>query len=80
MRLYLICGVYTDGAHKGRGFILGKGGYVLDTDRKPLKEDCYSTERAAKMVATKLNKRNEFESKHCNYITPCKYHVSEINY
>lgn len=78
---YLISGVYTEGDHKGRQFLLCKGGYVVDREMgKPLPIDCYESEKAAKMVATKLNKRNEMDSRWCKYITPCRYTVSEVNY
>lgn len=82
MKKFLVSGMYTDGASKGRVFLLGKGGYVVDMDDgiKPLPMDCYDTERAAKMVASKYNKRNEWDVKHNHYITPCRYTVSEINY
>lgn len=78
MKKYLVSGVYTEGVHKGKVFLLSKGGYVVDG--KPCIQDCYDTERVAKMVATKKNKANEWDSKHCEYITPCRYSVSEVNY
>lgn len=60
--MYLIKCEY---AKSGKIFYLGKGGYVVDYEGGYcFYMDCYESERAAKMIATKYNKINEFEEKH----------------
>lgn len=57
---FIIKCTYTDGAHKGEHYYLSKGGYVCNYEGGYcFYDDTYATERAAKMVATKMNKENE---------------------
>ena len=76
---YLVSGRYTVGPNEGQQFLLMKGGYVVG-DSKPLISETYASEAVAQAVATRKNRKNEFDSQRCAYITPCCYTVSEINY
>lgn len=57
---YIIKATYLDGDHKGESYYLSKGGYGCNYEGGYcFYSDCYETERAAKMVATKWNKENK---------------------
>lgn len=55
MKAYIIKGTYTE---KGRSFFLDNMGYVMDNINLMRSHECYKTEKAAKMVATKKTKAN----------------------
>ncbi len=78
MKKYLIEGKYTEGQHKGKTFVLAKGGYVVNNIYLVFVSDCYDTKKAAQMVATKMTKRNKFDSAYCKNIDPCEYTVKEV--
>ena len=77
--MYLIKGEYTK---TGKIFYLGKGGYVVNYEGGYcFYMDCYETERAAKMTATKYNKRNEFDVKHnSKYISETHYSAFPVEF
>lgn len=77
---YLVCGTYTDGKTAGKSFMIRKGGYLVDRFYKPFPDECYSSRQAAQAVASRLNRRNEEDTRIDKQITPCRYTVSEINY
>ncbi len=80
MRRFLIHGMYTDGPNKGKGFLLKRGGSVVDVHGiKPAICDTYASESTAKAVANRYNNRNKFDVKHHN-ANPCVYSVSDITY
>lgn len=59
MKGYLIKVTYLEGEHKGRSYLLEKGGYVASDSALYLAYTAYKTLRAAKGVCTRLYKDNE---------------------
>ena len=58
MAKYQIKGEFVNGRHAGKWFILEKGGHVhFNPDGYKFPFNCYLTAGAAKMVCSKLNKR-----------------------
>lgn len=57
MKAYQIKVTKLSGQHEGHSYILTKGGYVATEGSQHI-DDCYLTERVAKMVCTKLRKSN----------------------
>lgn len=91
MARFIIKGTYEQ---SGREFYLDKDGYVVDNFKYLREHECYSTARAAKMVATKKTKANAEQADYydrCNearvkngkeprnyYFDRCVYEAYEI--
>lgn len=65
MKAYIIKGTYTEG---NRSFYLDRDGYVVTKDSYLALRDCYATERAAKMVATKKTKESQRQNEYCRRV------------
>ena len=63
MKRYLIKVTYLEGAHKGRSYLLRKGGYVEDEDKTHYVEDTYKTYGTAQRVCRHLYEENELSRK-----------------
>lgn len=78
MKRYLIKATITGGLYEGTTYFLRKGGYVAKGPSSCCAEDFY-TEAAAKMVATKWNKQNEFYQHYTPLtVEPTKYEAAEV--
>ena len=80
MRGYLIKASIIGGTHEGETYYLRKGGYVITRpDGGWCAEDLYKTEGAAKTVATKWNRRNDYYQRMgCTTVEPTKYEAVEV--
>ncbi len=81
MKRYLIKATITGGEHKGKIYLLRKGGYVAARGselQSPLSADDYYTETRAKAVATSWNKQNEFYQSIGSCVEPTKYEAMEV--
>ena len=63
MKRYLIKVTYLTGQHKGKTYLLKKGGYVYSEGEYVLAENAYATEAIAKRVCTMYRKNNERDYK-----------------
>lgn len=64
MKRYLIKVTYLTGQHKGKTYLLKKGGYVYSEGEYVLAENAYTSEAIAKRVCTMYRKNNEHDY-HC---------------
>ena len=59
MKGYVIKVTYLTGRHKGRTYLMKKGGYITEEHYHHFESDVYTTLRTAKRVCTVYRKNNE---------------------
>ena len=59
MKGYVIKVTYLTGRHKGKTYLMKKGGYVTEADSYHFESDIYKTLGTAKRVCTLYRKNNE---------------------
>ncbi len=59
MKGYIIKVTYLDGRHKGKSYLMKKGGYITENYYHHFESDIYKTLGTAKSVCTRLFNNNE---------------------
>ena len=59
MKRFLIKVTYLSGRHKGKSFLLKKGGYVAGENEHVCESDTYKTETIAKRICTLYTNNNQ---------------------